>query len=218
MIDASLNEVEGLAGRAARGAGLAWGMAEEVGKAARWIAACGLDWAPSLVTLLRDEVELAPPHLPLAQPWRAAPPAVALSPIATGSLLADLGEAAGEIELGPCAHPLWLLPFAAHAAAAIHAAVVVGWEDVSVTVWPYGGDVAGDPAALKAALARRVSWVPLQPGTVAVQPVETLGRAGRSRVGPDAWQALATIGARTYVPASAQSRSAGAGAGNIDND
>jgi hypothetical protein len=32
----SLNEIEAMAKRAVRGAGLAWGLAEEAGKALRW--------------------------------------------------------------------------------------------------------------------------------------------------------------------------------------
>lgn len=48
LIDMSLNEVETLAAKAARGAGLSWGGAEEIGRAARRIARAGGDW-PSLV-------------------------------------------------------------------------------------------------------------------------------------------------------------------------
>ncbi len=73
MIDASLNEVEGLAGKAARGAGLAWGMAEETAKAARWLAACGLDWAPSLPALLAQHADWRLPDVP-AGPLRAGAP------------------------------------------------------------------------------------------------------------------------------------------------
>ena len=38
----SLNEIEAIGKRAARGAGLPWGLAEEAGKAARWLTARGL--------------------------------------------------------------------------------------------------------------------------------------------------------------------------------
>ncbi|MEL7259121.1 MAG: DUF3726 domain-containing protein, partial [Pseudomonadota bacterium] len=37
----SLNEVESLARKAARGAGYSWGLAEEAGKATRWTCAAG---------------------------------------------------------------------------------------------------------------------------------------------------------------------------------
>lgn len=51
-IDLSLNEVETIAARAARGAGLSWGGGEEVGKAARAMATAGADWDDLLLDLL----------------------------------------------------------------------------------------------------------------------------------------------------------------------
>ncbi|MGQ3356404.1 MAG: DUF3726 domain-containing protein [Phreatobacter sp.] len=50
-VDLSLNEVETLAAKAARGAGLSWGGAEEIGRAARRLARAGADW-PALVLAL----------------------------------------------------------------------------------------------------------------------------------------------------------------------
>ena len=48
----SLNEFETLCTRAARGAGLPWGLAEEAGKAARCLAEFGLPGAQLLVRIL----------------------------------------------------------------------------------------------------------------------------------------------------------------------
>lgn len=45
----SLGEVEALCKKAARGAGLPWGLAEEAGFAARWLSAHGLDGAGLLL-------------------------------------------------------------------------------------------------------------------------------------------------------------------------
>jgi hypothetical protein len=219
MIDASLNEVEGLAGKAARGAGLAWGMAEETAKAARWLAAGGLDWAPSLALLLANHARLAIPVPRPSAPLGLAEAGAMLSPLATGAYLDDLGAMAGDLTLPAMAHPLWLLPFAAHIAAEIEAAVVLDWTGVTVTVWPFGGDVAGDPASLYVPRTDRVSWTHLQPGATALAPALSLIRANRSAVAQAEWQALADLGARTYVPASAISRAKGAGAGSaVDND
>ncbi len=50
----SLNEVETLAAKAARGAGLSWGLAEDVGRAARRLAAAGRPWASAVVGLSTD--------------------------------------------------------------------------------------------------------------------------------------------------------------------
>lgn len=86
--DLSLNEVETLAAKAARGAGLPWGVAEDVGRSAVWLASRVGDWAGSLLTLLE------------------APPADAQSPLLLAGPLADGAVATAE----HVAAPLWLLP------------------------------------------------------------------------------------------------------------
>ncbi len=48
----SLNEYEALALRAARGAGLSWGLAEEAGKAVRILSSLGLESAQILLEAL----------------------------------------------------------------------------------------------------------------------------------------------------------------------
>ena len=50
----SLNEYEALAYKAARGCGLAWGLAEEAGKAVRTLSALGLESAPILLEALEN--------------------------------------------------------------------------------------------------------------------------------------------------------------------
>lgn len=50
----SFNEIEALGTKAARGAGLGWGQAEDLGRSVRWLAAHGFDWSEPLLTLLDD--------------------------------------------------------------------------------------------------------------------------------------------------------------------
>ena len=100
----SLNEIEATCKRAARGAGLPWGLAEEAGKAARWLTARGLPGAEELAEVLarndgKSYGDLAP--VSADGVWRA--PAGRLCPIVTGAALCDRAAeiAAGtEIELG----------------------------------------------------------------------------------------------------------------------
>jgi len=47
----SLNEIEAQLRKAARGAGLSWGLAEEAGKAGRWLAMHGIDALPAFAAL-----------------------------------------------------------------------------------------------------------------------------------------------------------------------
>lgn len=71
MIELSLNEVEMIAFRAARGSGLEWGEAEEAGLAARWLAWQGFDWAGPLESgLAGDELHVG---LPLCDRLRRSP-------------------------------------------------------------------------------------------------------------------------------------------------
>ena len=48
----SLNELDAMARKAARGAGYSWGLAEEAGRATRWLAAAGLPGPMCLAQLL----------------------------------------------------------------------------------------------------------------------------------------------------------------------
>ena len=52
----SQNEIESLCIKAARGAGYSWGLAEQAGFAAGWLAARGLDATAPLLALLRDRL------------------------------------------------------------------------------------------------------------------------------------------------------------------
>ncbi len=199
MIDASLNEVDALAAKAARGAGLPWGLCEETGKAARWLAGNGFEWAPSLLALLSapDEQQVA-------------------SPLLAGTHLADLGAQTQSI--GPIAQPLWLLPFVARIAATNGQAIRVTWDGIMIDVWPFGGTMMGMQDALFRAKVPIVNLTPVQAGTGDELQAVAFDRAMRSSIRLESWQALEVWGARTYVPASEQSRSKGAGAGVTDND
>jgi Protein of unknown function (DUF3726) len=208
MIDASLNEVEALATKAARGAGLSWGLCEDAGKATRWLAACGVDWSPSLIVLLSMHGRLRGPLDNHAER--------ALSPLLAGTYIADLQIS--DTSLQAVAYPLWLLPFAGRIAAEGGTAVRVSWGWLSITVWPNGGDVAGPQTELAAPYASQVVISTVRPGQAAPGQVVALPRQLRSSVRTADWHALEALGARTYVPASAQSRAKGAGAGLVDND
>ncbi|MHC4974961.1 MAG: DUF3726 domain-containing protein [Planctomycetota bacterium] len=86
----SLNEVEAMGKRAARGAGLDWGIAEEAGKAARWLTAHGLPGPELLAQLLtRNEGksydELAP--VSTDDVWQAE--SGCLCPLIAGAALSD---------------------------------------------------------------------------------------------------------------------------------
>lgn len=214
----SQNEVSVLCMKAARGAGMSWGMAEEAGFAASWLTARGMDGPRQLLDHLtaaqgRDWGTLCPQVVPGA--WQAAP-GQAICPIVLGATLSDhailpQGLLAGPITTGPVDHPLLVCPFLAAIAAAEGAVVTLQWS---------GGQLDIDA---QAALAHD-DMVALQ-GLTGVMLTLSL-HAGRAPRHPQhsapaiAAQTIAALNAfalRTTVPASDASR-AGAGATSSDND
>lgn len=217
-MECSLNEVEAYARRAARGAGMTWGLAEEAGKAVRWLAARRLSAVPLLAHLLarndgRSYASLAP--VPGDEDWRA--PGGTLCPICTGAALSDRQDMppdSGErLTLAKTACPLLLVPFLAPTAGMGFA---VAWNGVRLLVLPDGEcRVQGNAAALSATLTESVVIEPVR------QPPDANAPAAAPEpvaVSEDTWRRIATFAQRTCVPASDASRTRGAGAGLSDND
>ena len=215
----SLAEIEAAAMKAARGAGSSWGIAEEAGAAARWLAAHGLPGPELLLRHLeafdrRPWTDVAP--VVADRVWRAAGDG-ALCPIAAGVALADraaLDEGPGEREvvLENVADPGLLLPFVALAAGALDRPLRVAWPGTAAVV---GADGLAFETAENGVLDETA-------GRVVIEPAATAAERGRPRAAPRpvplaVWRGLDRFAFRTYVPASEASR-AGAGAGTTDND
>jgi hypothetical protein len=213
----SLNEIEAMGKRAARGAGLPWGLAEEAGKAARWLTARGLPGPEELAEILtrndgKSYEELAP--VSVDGVWRA--PAGRLCPLVSGAALCDRAAeiAAGrEIQFGPTAQPLLLAPFAAGAAKLTGDAVELSWAGVVMIFTAEDVSIEGERAALAARSADSVSC---RHAETTVTP-SLAGAPGRA-VDAETWSRLNAFAHRTFAPATEASRLAGAGAGLTDND
>src|SRR5262249_4988906 len=107
----SFNEIEMTVLKAARGAGMEWGLAEEAAQCARWLALFDLPWQRAIVAVLHA----GDWHAEIAREKAAIRPVSAtdwLCPIKAGAYLSDLGGDGPElIERVRC--PVLLLPFAA---------------------------------------------------------------------------------------------------------
>lgn len=214
----SLAEIETLSAKAGRGAGLSWGLAEEAGAAARWLAEQGLPGPELLLRHLeaydrRPWAEVAP--IIDGGPWRTADGS-ALCPIAAGAALSDRaglpdGPGACGITLDGVATPGLILPFVAFAAEATGCALRVRWRGLEAIVTATSVTFVGDDEAVMAAVARPVD-IERTRGAGQACPAAT-GRVVRLEV----WRRLDALALRTTVPASDQSR-ADAGAGTSDND
>ena len=146
----SFGEIEALGRRAARGAGLPWGLAEEAGRAVRILCAAGLDGAAALAGLLaeiraRRDPRLAPVRA-LDRVWRAE--GGALCPIRAGASLSDMARLMPPDGVGMegVLVPVLILPFAADVARMLEGPVTLSWRGGSEDGGAVGDDggQAGD--------------------------------------------------------------------------
>lgn len=207
----SLNEVDVTAKKAARGAGYSWGLAEEAGKAARWLCAHDIDGCAALARLLGmvDGADLLD-WTPGADEdiWVAG--GGTLCPLVTGAAISDSASTLqnNSIRIGKVAEPAFLLQFAALASQQIN-------EIISVT-WP--GTVActdGDNVAVDGTFPAHATQAEISLGGKLKNPNPQLSRA---RPNAEVWQNLSQFAHRTYAPATKESRLRGAGARESDND
>ncbi len=218
MLELSLGELDALVLKAYRGAGFSWGIAQEAGRAASWLAERNLPAANMFATLLKQIDGVAAgdltPDIASGQ-WIATVPAAC--PVVAGAVLSDLGfEYFGinqsEIELGKVYSPAILLPFVASSAAAEKKSLRLIIDNQPVLISDTGEIDCSDQQQFVLASC---AGVVIGKAQVRAFTREFCQRAACSE--PD-MAVLNSLAHRTYVPASAQSRAAGAGAGLTDND
>jgi hypothetical protein len=212
----TLAETETYLRKAARASGMDWGIAEEAGKAARWLAAFDL---PGPETLLAHLQQLPAggyrqfiPDSSL-EPWQA--PGGLLCPVITGAALADRSAQMLEghcFRLAATAYPLLLAATVGQAARCHRTVFTTAWAGVRVSCFENGLSIEGNRDDL---LLARVDGVTCQQDDLPApqQLPSTLSYA----LDPEAFRAIDQLAFQTYAPATEESR-AGAGAGLTDND
>ena len=218
----SLNEVEGGCLKAARGAGLPYGLAQEAGRAARWLALSGLPWCGPLLAALeafeaQDQERTGLSLMSDAARLTGGPSALLLGPAAADVWRAGLMEDRPLVMEAPD-QPLFCLAALALGVAEGAAPLVARWDGGSLGLGREGSSLLG--ALPEAGSALDIQ--PLDRDADAAGGRDLLSAApGCLETGcpadPDCWAALASYAARTLVPESPESQ-AGAGAGAIDND
>ena len=207
----SFNEVETTILKAARGAGMEWGLAEEAAQAARFLARLRLPFEKPFLNLFSTRAWETPPVLEGTK-LRPARTDVRLCPIRAGAFLSDLGVA-GVTRLERVVSPLLLVPFATRAVEKIEMA----WNGAGLRVGPSGVMlVAGEVCALAVSQVEAVSLSPSGDDRAGAWTLPAPACA--ANVDDASWARVQEFEALTYVPASAKSRASGAGAGEIDND
>lgn len=212
----SLNEIEAMSKRAARGAGLAWGLAEEAAKGTRWLSAFSFPGTEMLADLLTLNDRLpAVDFSPATLTGRWVAPAGRMSPLIAGAAMSDCAvrmEAGQVIEMENVCFPLLVVPFAAGAALRLEVPVSVSWQGVRLTTDGHRLCVQGEREAILASHATLLNCAAPAEMTGQSEPVM------RADVEPAAWDRLAGFAHRTYAPATESSRLLGAGSGLSDND
>jgi len=212
----TLSETETCLRKAARACGLDWGIAEEAGKAARWLAAFDLPGPEAMLAHLQELRGFDYRHfIPDCEqePWQAS--GGLLCPVITGAALAD--RSAGMLDghafkLGRTAHPLLLAATLGQAARRHDTAFVTCWPGVRVDCFGHGLSISGSREDLLAAAADHVCCCQenglqpqLQASTMAYE------------IDPQVFRQIDEMAFETYVPATDASR-AGAGTGSTQTD
>ena len=216
-MNVSLNEIDAMSKRACRGAGLPWGLAEEAGKAIRWLVAhkfSGLDMLADIIVLLdKKTLDDVSPIL-VAGVWQAR--SEVLSPFTCGAMLCDRAAELGageEIVLGPLCQPLALAPYVALAARLSGHVFELHWNDISMTI-------AADKASLDEGIPDPGASVAQTTccRTVDREVINPITCVADCNADPKTWARLNDYAHRNYAPATEASRLAGAGAGTTDSD
>lgn len=216
----TLVEIDGYFRKAARATGLPWGLAEEAGKTARWLAAFDLPGPELILRHLQniegEDYEPFKPVIgpdPISQPWQAN--GQSLCPIITSAAVADRVKLLLDgqtIRLGAVAYPILLIATIGQASRCHNMIITTSWAGVKFSCYGNGIRIEGNRDDL---WLDKVDAVSCQQtfGTLPEKMPSTLAYAIDSEV----WRLVEELAFRTYAPATAQSR-AGAGAGLTDND
>ena len=212
----TLAEVESHVRKASQATGLGWGLAEEAGKAARWLAAFDLPGPEiALAHLQQLEGKQYKKYFPANIDARWQAHGDYLCPIVSGTALADragLLLTGLEFNLGEIAYPLLLVATIGQAARCHKTSFTTSWGEIRVNCYEQGIRIEGNRDDLLLARANSVNCrhttdnMPQQLPSTLAYSIES-----------DIWNAIDKLAFKTYAPATAESR-AGAGAGLTDND
>ena len=212
----TLAEIEAYGKKAARALALDWGICEEAGKAARWLAAYGLPGPETLLTHLqfienKNYRDLIPDCNESV--WRAT--SVYLCPIIAGAALADRSAQMLEgkvFELAGVSCPLLLAATVGQAARCHQTVFTTSWAGVSISCFENGLSIEGNRKDLFLDEVDTVTCRQTE-GSTPQQLPSTMAYAMEDEL----WKQIDDLAFKTYAPATEESR-AGAGAGLTDND
>ena len=200
----SLSEIDATCKKAARGAGLSWGYAEETGKVARWLAAHQLPSTALLAFYLTERQKNTDYYQ--GSNLRC--------PLLKGAGLCDAahGEMDQPIEIGYVVYPLLLLPYLSQLSEATGVKLRVQWRGTNLScvegvIYIEENKSIATSDLTEVSCSRLASDFDM--GKSLIQERGTLGQF----VEASHWSALESLAHLTYVPATEESRR---GAGPAD--
>lgn len=211
MGDYSIKELRTLATRAACGAYLPWGVAEEAGASVAWLASRGHNALQPYVDLLQAFEGQNPAtigqHL-----WDDT----TTCPILVGTHISDraganIGQQA--LAIPSVQSPILLVPFLMWVAGDLGQNLEVRFADCVIILDPKGFEIISGKGDLLSS----------NPQTVSVSVTDRSFSGGsishpRTQVADNHREILAGFVEKTYLPESEQSRASGAGGGSVDDD
>lgn len=218
MANYSLAEIDALSRKACRGAGYSWGLAEDAGKAVRWLTAYGLPGAETLSKLLQVTQSDVLSYVPELKDTLSSNKNNQLCPIYCGAIINDQGHLLLDdkcLTFHSMMFPLLSLGQAAKISEAFELPVGVSFGGVNLVCTRESITINGS-----------VDWN-MQKSNVTCQKVDVESITNSEQLFPsplsrevsaDAIKILELFAHKTYAPATEASRLAGAGAGLSDND
>ncbi len=223
----SLNQIELTCRKAVRGAGLDWGLAEDAGRAIRWLELMHLGGVSMLAPLLQEIDHSAPDRLrirdqegiwvttsDLASPLMIGP--ALCDRINARALMSENGKDTIEVVNAAC--PLLCVGFAGAAASQTNRSVVLQWDDIQISCSRHSMVIGADGRAPGTKSTTRLIVSIARDDNHHIKGEPRFAEIGSRYIDPKCWADLEPFVHRTYVEATEASRLAGAGAGTIDND
>ena len=219
MIHLSLNEIDASVKKAARGVGLKWGMAEEAGKSARWLAEHGiLDMHAFVSVLTKQDTDTVWALESAVACLDNVDAARVICPLILGSWIADLGSDLNTLIASRAFRvfvPSLLVPFLSRLTSNCGFSLALEWPMCRVFCFDGSVAVEGDKQAL---LISEPVGIAILSAKATARSWSTESKSGVTLTEEHDWIKICEFGHRTYVPSSALSRQLGAGAGTNDND
>lgn len=205
----SLNQIQQTARKAARAAGLSWGLADEAGDAVMWLQLYKFNPCGILIDALNNISRTAAPQN-LNGVWIGDGD---LNPFITGAAICDVrARLINGIECGAVAYPLLVAGFVGGLATA-ERAIKMKWGGGEIICTTAGVVVSGDEFLYQA----RSNFLSVRVGDFDFERQNLrAGKYGETEIDITVWQRLEKMAAATYVAASEISR--GGAGGLTDND